>query len=575
MAVARPRSRRSEARGRLLGWGLLFLLAAPAAAQEQAGLSPHGSLPLPCTACHTADGWRPARISRDFSHARFGFPLQAGHAAVPCSACHTSLEFAKVEASCAGCHRDAHQGELGTDCSQCHNTRAFGDRSTLQQLHALSRFPLEGAHRALDCASCHTSRAGASLAFRGAPTDCISCHRTEFQKTTSPNHPSAGFPTSCTNCHSTTTWAGSGFNHAATQFPLTGAHQAVSCQACHGDGVYDGNPTTCVACHQTDFSGTTNPPHQAAGFPTDCTGCHTTTTWTGTPFDHGTTQFPLTGAHQAATCQSCHADGVYDGKPTTCVSCHQTSFNATTNPPHQAAGFPTTCTSCHTTTTWVGAVFNHGTTQFPLTGAHQAATCQSCHADGVYDGKPTTCVSCHQTDYSGTTNPPHQSAGFPTSCTSCHTTSTWVGAVFNHGTTQFPLTGAHVTATCQSCHADGVYDGKSTACFSCHQTDYSGTTNPAHQSAGFPTTCTTCHTTVQWLGATFNHDGAYFPIYSGKHQGKWTSCAQCHSNPAAYAQFTCLTCHEHNKTDMDADHQGRAGYSYQSTACYGCHPRGD
>jgi hypothetical protein len=303
--------------------------------------------------------------------------------------------------------------------------------------------------------------------------------------------------------------------------------------------------------------------------------CHTTTTWAGAVFNHNNTQFPLTGAHLATTCQACHADGVFKGKPTACVACHQTDFNGTTNPPHQAAGFPTTCTDCHTTTTWTGSAFNHSNTQFPLTGAHLAATCQSCHADGVYKGKPTACVTCHQTDYNGTTNPPHQAAGFSTTCATCHTTTVWTGAVFNHSNTQFPLTGAHVAATCQACHADGVYKGKPTTCISCHQTDYTGTTNPNHQAAQFPTTCASCHTTTQWLGATFDHDGPFFPIYSGTHRGRWNTCSDCHTNAANYAVFTCLSCHPHSdKAKTDADHRGEAGYQYASQACYSCHPRG-
>jgi hypothetical protein len=361
------------------------------------------------------------------------------------------------------------------------------------------------------------------------------------------------------------------FNHSATSFPLTGAHQTVACQACHGDNVYHGKPTACAACHQNNYSATTNPPHQAAGFPTDCSSCHTTATWAGAVFNHSATSFPLTGAHQAVACQACHGDHVYQGKPTACVSCHQSDYNGTTNPPHQPAGFPTDCTACHTTAGWPGATFNHDATSFPLTGAHRAVNCQGCHADNVYQGKSTACVSCHQSDYAGTANPAHQAAGFPTTCAGCHTTTTWAGATFDHSTTAFPLTGAHVAASCQSCHADGVYKGKPTSCVSCHQSDFNGATDPSHIGAHFPTDCTTCHTTTQWAGAVFNHDGPYFPIYSGKHLNRWTSCASCHPNSASYAQFTCLTCH--GQSQMNQEHQGRAGYSYTSSACYSCHPR--
>jgi DnaJ-class molecular chaperone len=159
-------------------------------------------------------------------------------------------------------------------------------------------------------------------------------------------------------------------------------------------------------------------------------------------------------------------------------------------------------------------------------------------------------------------------------CSSCHTTTAWLPGTFNHSATAFPLTGAHTAATCLSCHGDGVYRGKSTACVSCHQANYNQTTNPNHASAQFPTACASCHTTTTWLGATFDHDSRYFPIYSGKHRGKWSSCATCHTSPTNYQVFTCLTCHEHNKTSMDDKHKSMSSYRYDSATCYSCHPRG-
>ncbi|HET9274856.1 MAG TPA: hypothetical protein VFN96_02170, partial [Gemmatimonadales bacterium] len=374
-----------------------------------------------------------ARIGKSFRHDSFGFPLENAHGAVTCAACHTSLDFGRVERTCAACHEDVHRGELGVECSRCHTTGTFEDRTPAARAHDLTRLPLMGAHRAVDCRDCHAAAAGGggggTLAFRGVPSECGTCHRAEYMATTTPAHASAGYSTACGSCHTAAAWQGAFFDHQGTQFPLTGAHRAIPCQGCHADNLYDGKPSACIACHQTDWDGTTSPVHQAAGF-------------------------------------------------------------------------STTCTDCHTTTAWPGVVYNHQGTQFPLTGAHVAAPCQSCHADNVYDGKPAACVSCHQTEY-------NQSA------------------------------------------------------------------DPNHAAAGFPTDCTACHTTTTWQGARFEHDAPYFPIYSGKHAGKWTSCASCHVNQAAYADFTCLTCHEHSQADMDSKHQGRTGYQYASQACYSCHPRGD
>jgi uncharacterized paraquat-inducible protein A len=84
-----------------------------------------------------------------------------------------------------------------------------------------------------------------------------------------------------------------------------------------------------------------------------------------------------------------------------------------------------------------------------------------------------------------------------------------------------------------------------------------------------------CHTAVTWSGATFDHDGPYFPIYSGKHRGEWDTCSDCHTIPADYAEFTCIACHEHsNQQEVNSDHQGVSGYHYDAHSCYTCHPDG-
>ncbi len=389
-----------------------------------------------------------------------------------------------------------------------------------------------------------------------------------------PDHVAGAYPQVCTQCHGVTSWQGATFDHNRTGFPLTGAHVATACAACHGDGVYKGKPTACVACHQTDFDKTADPPHAAAGFPTTCETCHSTSNWTSATFNHNNTAFPLTGAHVATACAACHGDGVYKGKPTACVACHQTDFNNTTDPGHVAAAFPTTCETCHSTSNWTSATFNHANTNFPLTGAHLAVACNACHGDGVYKGKPTACVACHQTDFNNTTDPGHAAAGFPTTCATCHSTANWTSATFDHSTTAFPLTGAHTSTSCNACHGDGVYKGKPTTCVSCHLTDYNGTTNPAHAAAGFGQTCQQCHSTATWAGATFDHDNSFFPIYSGTHNGRWSQCADCHTSPSNYGIFTCMSGGCHGKSSTDSHHNGVSGYSYDATRCYSCHPRG-
>jgi hypothetical protein len=114
------------------------------------------------------------------------------------------------------------------------------------------------------------------------------------------------------------------------------------------------------------------------------------------------------------------------------------------------------------------------------------------------------------------------------------------------------------------------------ACADCHLDDYQGTTNPDHQASGFPTTCESCHRTTRWRDISgFDHDGLYFPIYSGKHRGRWSDCSDCHTVASNYSSFSCLGCHPHSdRQETDGHHREVGGYTYDSAACYSCHPRG-
>lgn len=530
------------------------------------------NFPTDCSTCHSFDGWSGAK----FDHLKItGFALSGAHANLDCASCHVGGNYQGASAACYSCHsrdynatRNPHHvtGNFPRECSQCHSTVSWAG-ATFDH-NTRTRFPLTGAHTSTQCMQCHVNGR-----FAGTPMDCASCHLPAYQQTSNPNHATAGFPTTCQTCHTTVQWAGARFDHANTGFTLTGVHVNTSCTQCHANNRYAGTPTDCYSCHIAAYQRTTNPNHITAMFPTTCQTCHTTVQWAGARFDHNTyTNFPLTGAHASVACAQCHVNNRYAGTPTTCSSCHLQQYQATTSPNHARAGFPTDCSICHTTTQWPGARFDHASTQFPLTGAHVNATCQSCHSSGVYNGLSTACSSCHLNDYNNSTNPNHRTAGFPTNCQLCHSTAVWRPSTFNHSLTRFPLAGAHTSTPCASCHVGGRYSGTPTDCYSCHRTDFTGTTNPNHVAAAFPTTCQTCHTTVTWSGARFNH--TWFPIYSGAHAGKWQTCADCHNNPSNYTVFTCISCHQHNKTSMDDKHSGVRNYVYNSANCYSCHPTG-
>ncbi len=454
-------------------------------------------------------------------------------------------------------------GDIKTACSECHSTDSWKMRADATFSHAGTGFALEGQHRAVPCTSCHVG-----MKFASISTKCSTCHTDAHL---------GELGTDCARCHSPNAWniADTRLLHDQTRFPLLGAHITAACNDCHTGAAgrrYRGLPIACASCHQSDYRRTKNPDHLAAGFSTDCLQCHdlTARTW-GAGFDHSLTQFPLTGAHTQQQCRSCHANNVFSALSIACITCHQAAFNAAANPNHVSAGFPGLCQQCHTTAAWKPSTFDHSNTSFALAGAHLAVACVDCHVNGQYANLSSTCFSCHTTDFNQANNPNHVSAQFSQDCTLCHSTTAWQPASFDHATTRFSLTGKHVSATCEACHAGGNYQLVYADCYQCHQTEYAQSTVFNHVTANVSHDCATCHTTTAWLPSTFDHDGQYFRIYSGKHRDKWTSCLTCHTNAASYTEFTCFTCHEHDRPKMDDVHKDVPNYLYTSPSCYSCH----
>ena len=523
-----------------------------------------------CEGCHNTTAWQPAT----FDHSKSGFPLTGAHANAPCASCHVNNNYNLTSANtaCVSCHLKDFQGTnnpnhvqqgFAQTCQVCHNTTAW---QPAQFDHTKSGFPLTGAHATTPCAQCHVNNN-----YNLTNTACVSCHLKDFQGTTNPNHVQANFPQTCQQCHNTTNWGNATFNHASTGWPLTGFHVNTPCLQCHVNGNYNltSANTACVSCHLKDYQATNDPNHAQAGFPTTCQQCHNTTDWGSGTFNHVGTGWALTGFHATVPCQQCHVNANYKltSANTQCASCHLNDFNATNNPPHASAGFPTDCSVCHSTTNWLGASFNHASTGWALTGFHATVQCNQCHVNNNYKLTSTVCVTCHLKDFQSATNPNHVVSGFPQQCDVCHNTAAWIPSSFNHNNTPFPLTGFHTKVPCAQCHVNNNYTSVPTACYSCHQADYNATNNPNHVAAGFPTTCATCHTTTSWLGATFNH--TWFPTNHGGANGV---CSTCHTNPSNYLVFTCTNCHQ--KTQTDSNHRGVSGYVYNSTNCYNCHRNG-
>jgi hypothetical protein len=393
--------------------------------------NPHGPISTPCGDCHTYTSWKPIRSNPEFNHDHTGYPLRGMHEKVSCTKCHTSLIFKNVSTRCADCHADIHRRQFGANCESCHTVKGW--QVSLKQISDhQNRFPLIGAHALLQCDDCHKNAAAGQ--FTGLSTACYSCHQKDFQ-TPVIDHVSGHFPTTCESCHSMDGWFNAKFDHSKyTGYALTGAHASLACTACHINNVYKATPATCYACHTSDFVKSNNPPHVQLGLPHECSNCHSTTNWLNAKFDHALyANYPLTGAHATVACAQCHTNNNYTSTPTACYSCHKPDFNGTTNPAHLAGGFPTDCTLCHSTSTWTTSTFNHASV-FPLTGAHAAVPCTQCHTNNNFKTLPTNCYGCHQPDWSGTKNPSHIAAGFPTTCDTCHTTTNWTNVNFNHAT---------------------------------------------------------------------------------------------------------------------------------------------
>lgn len=456
-----------------------------------------------------------------------------------------------------------HGKDLKIECDVCHAGDGWKvSLATIKFDHNKTDFKLAGQHKFIDCRKCHQS-----LIFKKGEMECRNCH-------TDMHNGTVGFD--CSRCHNTEVWIVTNIiqMHQQTRFPLLGVHAIADCYSCHKSGSllqFEPLGIDCYDCHKDKYLSTTSPNHNTAGYPTNCLECHnlTATDWLGSSINHNF--FPLTGGH-AISCIQCHTSGTFGKLSTDCNSCHAANYDATTNPPHAASQIQRTCQNCHNINAWSPATFDHGITAFPLTGAHVGVTCISCHSGGYLNTSPL-CNSCHAANYDATTNPAHSASQFPRTCETCHATTAWTPATFDHSKTNFLLTGAHKNTACAQCHATG-YIGTPTTCNSCHTDQYNATTNPAHAAAQFPTTCESCHNTTAWIPSTFNHDGLYFPIYSGRHAGTWTLCSQCHTTATNFTSFTCLTCHAHDKAPMDSGHRGVSGYSYDSNSCYSCHPRG-
>ena len=167
--------------------------------------------------------------------------------------------------------------------------------------------------------------------------------------------PHDSFPADCSLCHVSNEWQTLkpefAYDHEKeTGYPLRGAHAHALCLRCHNDRGPAGTFATqgCGGCHADLHRG---------GFGTECTRCHTETSWE--PFGmvelHDHTRLPLVGVHAVTQCWRCHPGGEV-GKfvpaDPECSSCHASDLARATNPNHAGLGWVDHCGRCHIPTTW-------------------------------------------------------------------------------------------------------------------------------------------------------------------------------------------------------------------------------
>jgi hypothetical protein len=309
-------------------------------------------------------------------------------------------------------------------CTSCHTTDDWAPlRSDLAFDHAATGFSLDGRHAAATCVRCHAGLVfdvdGDRAAAVGAG-DCASCHLDVHQ---------GSITRSCASCHSTASFADVdvGVAHPA-DFPLAGAHLQVSCESCHQNdlgGAFRALDTECSSCHMGDYFKAPVVDHQALGFSTFCTDCHSTTSFRDIPFDHFVMSggFGLEGRHAAIDCTTCHngpgGDVPTVARPDDCVACHVDDYDRE----HGGTGFPTDCVACHDPFGWEGASFEHS---FPI-------------FSGAHAGEWNDCADCHQT--------PSDYTSF--SCLGCHRQAETDDE--HQGERGY----AYDSPTCLSCHPDG------------------------------------------------------------------------------------------------------------------------
>jgi len=249
------------------------------------------------------------------------------------------------------------------------------------------------------------------------------------------------------------------------------------------------------------------------------------------PHDDEGTTFALIGVHNAIECEACHGDGAFGPLSTECVDCHEEDR------PNKHYG-ERSCgnAGCHIPVGWkaTGGRLDDDDDDTIITPGDD-------DDDDLTDTDTTDTDTDTDTDTVPTdTSPPTGTSGHEF----------------------FPLLGVHDQA-CDTCHVNfPTTDTERLVCRDCHEDDRKDIYHYTGQD------CAHCHPTEAGWGNNKVHE------YLLPHAlGTVEECSSCHPDELDRAgQFVCTDCHEQAQTD--ADHGAFQGYSFESSACVGCHPDG-
>ena len=528
-----------------------------------------------------------------------GVDLVGVHATLECKACHLNADepllspgqkrYLGVERRCASCHDDEHKGLFGRDCQTCHGQDDEFKKAPGFEHDALG---LVGKHGVAKCADCHEEEGPHSVnALRAATTDtdpahadpthskreCAHCHD-------NPHEPGAEGPGSdlvygdardCGACHDPERFTPAlvtSVDHERASFALLGPHAELSCKQCHDAEAplakraslgFDLAPEACAECHSSPhsqgFVEAVKPARSMSGSAGGiesgaCSVCHQFGDATFRAPDaemlrknHDGTGFPLSAPHDKTECRDCHGKGsplrieTPRRRRNACIHCHEDPHGRQFDKGPSAGR----CAACHTETTFRPTrldVESHGETAFPLSGAHRAVSCNSCHEkdeSGVrrFASTPASCVDCHLdphiSKFDGTDRP--LTVRGKQSCARCHDTNSFQRSdwsKFDHRLwTGYALAGKHKEAACTDCHVRSKpksgkrpFADASRVCTSCHTDPHVG---QFRRRKGKRVDCSRCHNEEKGF-AEHHFDHQKQSRFKLDEQHAALECSECH-----------------------------------------------